>query len=43
MELTKIRHITIYICEISKLDAAFIEVICSFKLWGEILEKINLG
>lgn len=39
MELTKIRHITIYICEISKLDAAFIEVICSFKLWGEILEK----
>lgn len=32
MELTKIRHITIYICELSKLDATFIEVICSFKL-----------
>lgn len=30
MELTKIRHITIYICEISKLDAAFIEVIYLF-------------
>lgn len=39
MELTKIRHITIYICEVSKLDATFTEVICSFKLWGEILEK----
>lgn len=32
MELTKIRHITIYIREVSKLDATFTEVICSFKL-----------